>query len=75
MNMAMLISGLMEASLSSLSTSEVAPTEDSVTALLEVLVDPVLPLKLSGKDTPSLEQQLSVAKQVQSLYFTQPCLS
>lgn len=54
----------METDLSSLSASEVASTEDSVTAFLEVLVDPVLPLKASGKETPSVEKQQIVAKQV-----------
>lgn len=57
----------METDLSSLSATEVVPTEDFVTALLEVLVDPVLPLKSSGKDAPSIEQQQSVAKQMHAV--------
>lgn len=68
-NLTLLISGQMETDLSSLSAAEVAPTEDSVTALLEVLVDPVLPLKSSGKDAPSIEQQQSVAKQVFNVFM------
>ncbi|KAG5560890.1 hypothetical protein RHGRI_004047 [Rhododendron griersonianum] len=44
--------------------SEVGPVEDVVQALLEYLVAPLLPLKSSGHQVPSLAQQQSVAKQV-----------
>ncbi|CAH1439242.1 unnamed protein product [Lactuca virosa] len=45
---------------------EVGPTEETVEALMEYLVGPLLPLKHSdtAKDTPSQSQQKSVAKQV-----------
>ncbi|CAI9277451.1 unnamed protein product [Lactuca saligna] len=45
---------------------EVSPTEETVEALMEYLVGPLLPLKHSdtAKDTPSQSQQKSVAKQV-----------
>ncbi|KAF7151656.1 hypothetical protein RHSIM_Rhsim02G0076700 [Rhododendron simsii] len=46
------------------SSSEVGPVEDVVQALLEYLVAPLLPLKSSGHQVPSLAQQQSVAKQV-----------
>ncbi|KAI8566986.1 hypothetical protein RHMOL_Rhmol02G0086100 [Rhododendron molle] len=45
-------------------SSEVGPVEDVVQALLEYLVAPLLPLKSSGQQVPSLAQQQSVAKQV-----------
>ena len=43
------------------------PTEEVVKALLDYLVDPMLPLKPSSKNPPSLSNQQSVAKQV--LFF------
>ncbi|XP_058203975.1 uncharacterized protein LOC131318176 isoform X2 [Rhododendron vialii] len=46
------------------SSSGVGPVEDVVQALLEYLVAPLLPLKSSGHQVPSLAQQQSVAKQV-----------
>ncbi|GFZ10799.1 hypothetical protein Acr_22g0001970 [Actinidia rufa] len=49
---------------SSSSTSEVGAAEDVIQALLDYLVDPLLPLKSSGREVPSLAQQQSVAKQV-----------
>lgn len=47
-------------------STEVSPTEETVEALMEYLVGPLLPLKHSdsSKDTPSELQQKSVAKQV-----------
>ncbi|KAL4567714.1 hypothetical protein LXL04_023306 [Taraxacum kok-saghyz] len=46
--------------------TEVGPTEETVEALMEYLVGPLLPLKHSdiAKHTPSESQQKSVAKQV-----------
>lgn len=52
------------------SSSEVGPVEDVVQALLEYLVAPLLPLKSSGHQVPSLAQQQSVAKQVQFLFVS-----
>ena len=49
-------------------TSDLGSAEDAVRALLEYLVDPLLPSKSSTRRTPSLSQQESVAKQV--LFFT-----
>lgn len=49
------------------SMSEVAPTEEAVSALLDYLVDPLLPLKAHGKDPPSLAHQHSVAKQMHAV--------
>ncbi|KAK6914573.1 hypothetical protein RJ641_021894 [Dillenia turbinata] len=43
---------------------EVSPTEDTVQALIEYLVDPMLPFKSSMGNAPSPSQQLSVARQV-----------
>lgn len=43
---------------------DVGSVEDVVRALLEYLVDPLLPAKSSSRSTPSLSQQQSVAKQV-----------
>lgn len=50
---------------------EVGPTEETVEALMEYLVGPLLPLKHSdtAKDTPSQSQQKSVAKQVPPFYL------
>ncbi|GFY82660.1 hypothetical protein Acr_02g0009000 [Actinidia rufa] len=48
---------------SSLSTSEVGAAEDVIQALLDYLVDPLLPLKSSDREVPSLAQQKSVSKQ------------
>lgn len=47
--------------------SDVCPTEEAIKAFLEYLVDPILPPRSSLRDTPSLSQQESVAKQV--LFF------
>ncbi|XP_021906656.1 uncharacterized protein LOC110821215 isoform X1 [Carica papaya] len=44
--------------------SNACPTEDTLCALLEYLVDPLLPVKSSLRHTPSISQQESVAKQV-----------
>ncbi|XP_057471237.1 uncharacterized protein LOC130760063 isoform X2 [Actinidia eriantha] len=52
---------------SSSSTSEVGAAEDVIQALLDYLVDPLLPLKSSGREVPSLAQQQSVAKQVHAV--------
>lgn len=46
---------------------EVGPTEDVVQALMEKLVDPLLPWKFSVTGLPSKESQSSVAKQVISV--------
>ncbi|CAK9161128.1 unnamed protein product [Ilex paraguariensis] len=46
------------------SSSVVGPAEDVVQALMEYLVDPMLPLKASTREAPSLYQQQLVAKQV-----------
>lgn len=43
---------------------EVGPTEDVVQALMEKLVDPRLPWRVSVTGPPSKEAQKSVAKQV-----------
>lgn len=50
--------------------SEIGPTEDTVSALLELLVEPLLPSvsSLAKDKAPSLDQEESVAKQVY------PCL-
>lgn len=45
-------------------SSDVCPTEDAIRALLENLVDPLLPLKPSPTDVPSKDLRESVAKQV-----------
>ncbi|KAL2328852.1 hypothetical protein Fmac_022279 [Flemingia macrophylla] len=47
--------------------SDVCPTEDAVTVLIEHLVDPLLPAKSCVQDTPSLSRQKQVAKQVRSV--------
>ncbi|XP_057460333.1 uncharacterized protein LOC130750837 isoform X3 [Actinidia eriantha] len=52
---------------SSSSASEVGAPEDVIQALLDYLVDPLLPLKSSGREVPSLAQQKSVAKQVHAV--------
>nr|XP_048333261.1 uncharacterized protein LOC107422026 isoform X1 [Ziziphus jujuba var. spinosa] len=44
--------------------ADVCPTEDAVEALLEYLVDPLLPVKSLLRETPSQSQQQSIAKQV-----------
>ncbi|XP_050373098.1 uncharacterized protein LOC126790794 isoform X2 [Argentina anserina] len=44
--------------------SDVCPTEDAIQAFLDQLVDPQLPAKPSMRNTPSLDQQESVAKQL-----------
>nr|XP_027120465.1 uncharacterized protein LOC113737431 [Coffea arabica] len=49
------------------SMSDVAPIEEAVSALLEWLVDPLLPSKLYGKDPPSLDNQHSVARQMHAV--------
>ncbi|CAN8306171.1 unnamed protein product [Cochlearia groenlandica] len=46
------------------SSSDVCPTEDAIRALLENLVDPLLPPKPSPSDFPSKSLRESVAKQV-----------
>ena len=43
------------------------PTEDAIKALLENLVDPLLPLNPSPSDVPSKDLRESVAKQVSFL--------
>ncbi|KAM1158544.1 hypothetical protein ACFXTH_031909 [Malus domestica] len=45
----------------------VCPTEEAIQAFLEYLVDPVLSPKSSMRNTPSLSQQESVAKQVHAV--------
>ena len=47
--------------------SDVCSAEDAVRALLDHLVDPVLPAKSSLLDTPTQSQKQAVAKQV--LFF------
>ena len=49
--------------------SDVCPTEDAVRALLEHLVDPMLPAKSSLPDNPSQSQRQAVAKQVLFVMF------
>lgn len=51
------------------SSAVVCPTEDAIQAFREYLVDPMLPAKSSEQDTPSLDKQGSVAKQVTYLNF------
>ncbi|KAL6575652.1 hypothetical protein OROHE_001029 [Orobanche hederae] len=46
---------------------EVGPTKDVVLALMETLVDPRLPFRLSVSDPPSLDAQISVAKQMHAV--------
>ncbi|XP_042508042.1 uncharacterized protein LOC122084072 isoform X2 [Macadamia integrifolia] len=48
-------------------SSEVVPMEDTVQALMDYLVDPVLPLKSSVRDASSLTQQQRVAKQMHAV--------
>ncbi|CAH8312949.1 unnamed protein product [Eruca vesicaria subsp. sativa] len=48
-------------------TSDACPTEDAIRALLENLVDPLLPLKPSPSDVPSKALRESVAKQVHAV--------
>ncbi|XAR48726.1 hypothetical protein NMG60_11031636 [Bertholletia excelsa] len=52
------------AAMSSSSSLEAGPVEDVVQALMEYLVDPLLPLKSSGLQVPSVDKQQVVAKQV-----------
>ncbi|XP_021817926.1 uncharacterized protein LOC110760053 isoform X3 [Prunus avium] len=47
--------------------SDVCPTEEAIKAFLEYLVDPILSPRSSLRDTPSLSQQESVAKQVHAV--------
>ncbi|KAL5082619.1 hypothetical protein RYX36_011040 [Vicia faba] len=47
--------------------SEVCSSVDAIRAFLEVLVDPMLPQKLSIQDDPPLSQQQKIAKQVHSV--------
>lgn len=49
----------------------IGPAEDVYQALLQHLVAPLLPLKSSGKQIPSISQQQDVAKQV---FFVCPFL-
>lgn len=49
--------------------ADVCPTEDAVEALLEYLVDPLLPVKSLLRETPSQSQQQSIAKQVFLLHL------
>ncbi|KAF8103994.1 hypothetical protein N665_0181s0017 [Sinapis alba] len=46
---------------------DACPTEDAIRALLENLVDPLLPLKPSPSDVPSKSLRESVAKQVHAV--------
>lgn len=46
---------------------DVGSAEDAVRALLDYLVDPLLPAKASCRSVPSLSQHQAVAKQVFSL--------
>lgn len=46
---------------------DVCPTEDAINVFIEYLVDPLLPAKSCGQDTPTLSQQKLVAKQVRSV--------
>lgn len=47
--------------------SVVCPVEDTILALIDYLVDPMLPAKSSIRDTPSPDQQQSVANQVHAV--------
>ncbi|XP_031385618.1 uncharacterized protein LOC116199403 isoform X3 [Punica granatum] len=47
--------------------SDVCPTEDALRALLEQLVDPLVPAKPSNRDIPSPLQQQKLAKQVHAV--------
>lgn len=47
---------------------DVSPREDVVQALMETLVDPLLPLRVSSI-SPSEDSQIAVAKQVTSVSF------
>ena len=49
-------------------TSDVCPTEDAILALLDYLVDPMLPARYS-RDNPTKVQHQAVAKQVPFLIF------
>ncbi|XP_057959123.1 uncharacterized protein LOC131151742 isoform X2 [Malania oleifera] len=51
----------------SMDSSGVSPIEDTIQALLDYLVDPMLPAKSSARDDPSLPQQQLVAKQVHAV--------
>ncbi|GAB2233303.1 hypothetical protein Drorol1_Dr00002523 [Drosera rotundifolia] len=46
---------------------EVGPTEDTVRALIDLLVDPLLPAKVSVAENPPASQEEAVAKQMHSV--------
>ena len=46
-----------------MASPKVVPMEDFVQALMDYLVNPVLPLKSAARDAPSISQQQRVAKQ------------
>ncbi|XP_017975638.1 PREDICTED: uncharacterized protein LOC18602556 isoform X1 [Theobroma cacao] len=48
-------------------TSNVCPTEDAIQAFLDYLVEPMLPSKYSLWETPTLDKQQAVAKQVRAV--------
>ncbi|KAF3455402.1 hypothetical protein FNV43_RR00026 [Rhamnella rubrinervis] len=47
--------------------ADLCPTEDAIHALFEYLVDPLLPVKSSLRNTPSQSQQQAVAEQVHAV--------
>ncbi|GER37913.1 T21E18.2 protein [Striga asiatica] len=46
---------------------EVGPTKDVIKALVQTLVDPSLPLMASADDPPSMDAQISVARQMHAV--------
>ncbi|KAJ4968119.1 hypothetical protein NE237_014820 [Protea cynaroides] len=50
-----------------IASPKVVPMEDFVQALMDYLVDPVLPLKSAARDAPSISQQQRVAKQMHAV--------
>ncbi|XVF37842.1 hypothetical protein REPUB_Repub20aG0045900 [Reevesia pubescens] len=48
-------------------TSDVCPTEDAIQEFLDCLVAPLLPVKHSIHETPTLDKQKAVAKQVHAV--------
>ncbi|XVF65441.1 hypothetical protein PTKIN_Ptkin09bG0249400 [Pterospermum kingtungense] len=45
-------------------TSNACPTEDAIQVFLDYLVEPLLPVKYSIRETPTVDKQKAVAKQV-----------
>ncbi|XVF29265.1 hypothetical protein REPUB_Repub15cG0106100 [Reevesia pubescens] len=50
-----------------MNTSNVCPTEDAIQEFMNYLVDPLLPARYSIRETPTLDKQKEVAKQVHAV--------